>query len=84
MEQILGGVTFALFESVAFLFCVIGNMSVIYVMIRGRNLERKSNVFIISVAICELLFGLFSIPSTMYYVSNCSEHKEIRNIFFLF
>lgn len=76
MEQVLSDVTFALFESVAFLFCVIGNISVIYVMIRGRNLERKSNVFVISVAICELSFGFFSIPSTMYYVSNCREHKD--------
>lgn len=66
--EILVDVLFTLLELVAFVLSVIGNISVIYELIRKKNLKRKSNLFIISIAVCDLGFGLIANPLAIYNV----------------
>ena len=66
--QILIETVFALLEAWAFVFSVLGNFLVIYVMTREKKLRRKSNYYIISVASVDLLVGLFGIPGSIFMV----------------
>lgn len=68
-EESLIEITFTLLEVSAFVFCVFGNSIVIYVMTRQKKLRRKSNYYIISVAVADLLIGLIGIPCSIYMVS---------------
>lgn len=65
---------FILLEALAFVFCVIGNSIVIYVMTREKKLQRKSNYYIVSVAIADILVGLVVIPGSIYMVILLSVH----------
>lgn len=53
------------------LFCcnVIGNAVVIYVISRDRKLKSKSNYHIMSLAVADLIIGLFGIPLGVLAVS---------------
>lgn len=60
-----------IFESVAFIISVLGNSIIIYVLISKRKLSRISNKYILSVAIADLLFGIYVIPLGVVQVSHC-------------
>lgn len=53
----------------AFLFSVFGNFVVICVMTREKKLRKKSNLYIISVAVADLLIGIFGFPFSAYAVN---------------
>lgn len=52
-------------------FCcsIVGNSVVIYVISRDHKLKSKSNYHILSVAVADLLIGLFGIPLGVIAVS---------------
>lgn len=55
-------VTYAVLESLVAIFAVIGNALVITVFYRERRLRRRTNYYIISLALADFLVGLFGIP----------------------
>lgn len=52
-----------------FVLSVLGNAVVIYVISRDKKLKSKSNFHILSVAVADLLIGLFGIPFGVVAVS---------------
>lgn len=62
-------ITFYVLEFIAFSFTVVGNVIVIYVMTRGKKLQRRSNIYILSVAVADLMMGTLVIPITIANVS---------------
>lgn len=62
-------VIFMLLDLCAFVLSVSGNSMVIYVMSRERKLRKKSNYYIISVAMADLLIGVIGIPAILYTVN---------------
>lgn len=77
LGEILIDVLFTLLELVAFVLSVIGNISVIYEMIQEKNLKRKSNLFIISIAVCDLGFGLIANPLAIYNVRKVAREANL-------
>lgn len=67
-SEVLINVIFVLLELVAFVLSVFGNIIVLYVMTREKKLRRKSNFFIISIAVADLLIGLIEIPTSFLNV----------------
>lgn len=57
------------FETVAIVLIVAGNLVVVYVMIYKKKLEKPSHMFIVSVAVADLLIAFISIPEGMLVVS---------------
>ena len=55
-------VPYVLCEVIVALFAVIGNALVILVFYRERRLRRRTNYYIVSLAIADLLVGLLGIP----------------------
>lgn len=66
--RIILGTFFIILAVSAFVLSVFGNFVVIYVMTRERRLRKKSNYYIISVALADLLIGLLGIPFSAYAV----------------
>lgn len=61
--------TFAFIDFLLFIFGVIGNAIVIYVIISDRKLKNKSNYHILSVAVADFLIVLPGIPLSVIAVS---------------
>lgn len=55
-------VPYTICECIVALLAVIGNGMVIYVFRKERRLRRRTNYYIISLAIADLLVGLFGVP----------------------
>lgn len=68
MEFGIAIIAFIILESIACIFSVVGNVIVIYAMTREKKLERKSNIYVLSVAFADLLVALVVIPLTVYNV----------------
>lgn len=62
-------VTLLIFNFAMFLSSVVGNSVIIYVISRDEKLKSKSNYHILSVAVADLLIGLFGIPVSVSSVS---------------
>lgn len=62
-------IAFLALEFVAFFLSVIGNIIVIYVIARSKYAKKRSSIFILSVAVADLLVGLIGIPVAVVYVS---------------
>lgn len=75
-------VAFFTFELIVFLFTVVGNAIVIYVMAQKKNMKRKSNIYILSVAVADLLVGLVVIPLAGLNVSTESYDSDPQ-VFYL-
>lgn len=69
------------FESVVSFVIVTGNLIVIYAMTREKMMDRKSNIYILSVAVADLLMGLINVPMLILNVSfeSLSSHYWIRD-----
>ncbi|XP_023647489.1 neuropeptide FF receptor 2a isoform X2 [Paramormyrops kingsleyae] len=48
-----------------FLVCMVGNGVVCYIVLRSRNMRTVTNVFILNLAISDLLVGIFCMPTTL-------------------
>lgn len=55
-------VPYAVIEILVAFFAVLGNGLVISVFYRERRLRRRTNFYIVSLAVADLMFGLFGIP----------------------
>lgn len=55
-------VAYTILESLVAIFAVIGNALVITVFYRERRLRRRTNYYIISLALADFFVGLFGIP----------------------
>lgn len=55
-------VPYAIMEILVAIFAVFGNGLVIVVFFRERRLRRRTNFYIVSLAVADLMFGLFGIP----------------------
>lgn len=53
---------YTIFEILVALIAIIGNAMVIYVFRHERKLRRRTNYYIVSLAIADLFVGLFGIP----------------------
>lgn len=67
--KIIITIAFFTLEFIAFFLSVTGNVIIIYVMTRDKKLEKKSNNYILSVAVADLLVGLVAIPLGVKNVS---------------
>lgn len=83
-SEALTEIVFVSLEVWAFVFSVVGNSVVIYVMSREKKLRRKSNYYIISVAIADILIGLVGIPCSIYMVKSglliCLQNLTRKNL----
>lgn len=59
---------FIIFELVAILLALGGNLIVAYVMIFKRKLAKSSHKLILSVSLADLLFGIILIPGDLLTV----------------
>nr|QIG38022.1 GnIHR [Hippocampus erectus] len=48
-----------------FLVCLAGNGAVCFIVLRGRNMRSVTNVFILNLAVSDLLVGIFCMPTTL-------------------
>lgn len=55
-------IPYAIMEVLVAIFAVFGNGLVIVVFFRERRLRRRTNFYIVSLAVADLMFGLFGIP----------------------
>lgn len=61
-------------EVVLFVMSVVGNMLVLIVMVREKNLrESPANYYIIAIAVADLVTGVFAIPFYLNGVRKCDE-----------
>ncbi|XP_018592265.1 neuropeptide FF receptor 2-like [Scleropages formosus] len=48
-----------------FLVCMVGNGAVCFIVLRSKNMRTVTNVFILNLAISDLLVGIFCMPTTL-------------------
>ncbi|XP_016302627.1 neuropeptide FF receptor 1 like 1 [Sinocyclocheilus anshuiensis] len=58
-------VSYILSYLLVLLLCVVGNGLVCLVVIRNRNMRSVTNLFILNLAISDLLVGIFCVPTTL-------------------
>lgn len=79
------GIIFMIVDFGLFCCSVVGNAIVIYVISRDKKLKSKSNYHILSVAVGDLMIGLFGIPLGVTAVSFAQISKYLFSfMFYLF
>lgn len=64
---------YVILEAVSFVFCMVGNIAVIYVLVTKKKLSRTSNMYILSTSVADFLIGFFVIPyGIMQVICNSS------------
>ncbi|NWV01871.1 NPFF1 protein, partial [Upupa epops] len=58
-------VMFILAYTFIFLMCMIGNLLVCFIVVRNRQMRTVTNMFILNLAISDLLVGIFCMPTTL-------------------
>ncbi|KAL0183450.1 hypothetical protein M9458_022825, partial [Cirrhinus mrigala] len=58
-------VSYIFFYLLVLLLCVVGNGLVCLVVIRNRNMRSVTNLFILNLAVSDLLVGIFCVPTTL-------------------
>lgn len=56
---------FILAYTFIFLMCMIGNMLVCFIVLKNRQMRTVTNMFILNLAISDLLVGIFCMPTTL-------------------
>lgn len=56
---------FILAYTFIFLMCVIGNVLVCFVVVKNRQMRTVTNMFLLNLAISDLLVGIFCMPTTL-------------------
>lgn len=75
-RQMKLNVPYALVESLVALIAVLGNALVIIVFCRHKKLRKKTNYYILSLAIADVLIGLLGIP---FAVLVSQDEKDLPN-----
>ncbi|CAB1332397.1 unnamed protein product [Coregonus sp. 'balchen'] len=58
-------VVFIVFYLLIFLVCMVGNGVVCFIVLRSKNMRTVTNIFILNLAISDLLVGIFCMPTTL-------------------
>lgn len=58
-------VMFILAYTFIFLMCMIGNILVCFIVVKNRQMRTVTNMFILNLAISDLLVGIFCMPTTL-------------------
>ena len=58
-------IMFALAYMFIFLLCMVGNGLVCLIVVKNRHMRTVTNIFILNLAISDLLVGIFCIPTTL-------------------
>lgn len=69
---------YILTESLIAFTAVIENFLVIFIFLREKKLQKRTNYFIISLAVADFLTGLVGIPSAVMVSSDQSNLKKVR------
>lgn len=48
-----------------FVVCMVGNAVVCFIVLRNKNMRTVTNLFILNLAISDLLVGIFCMPTTL-------------------
>lgn len=56
---------FILAYTFIFLMCMIGNILVCFIVVKNRQMRTVTNMFILNLAISDLLVGIFCMPTTL-------------------
>lgn len=48
-----------------FLLCMVGNALVCFIVLRNRHMRTVTNMFILNLAVSDLLVGIFCMPTTL-------------------
>lgn len=64
-----------------FLVCMVGNGVVCFIVLRSKNMRTVTNLFILNLAISDLLVGIFCMPTTL--VDNIITGTSLRNLTFI-
>lgn len=48
-----------------FLVCMVGNGVVCFIVLRSKNMRTVTNLFILNLAVSDLLVGIFCMPTTL-------------------
>lgn len=65
-----------------FLVCMVGNGVVCFIVLRSKNMRTVTNLFILNLAISDLLVGIFCMPTTL--VDNIITGQNTCFFFILF
>lgn len=82
-RQMKLNVPYALVESLVALIAVLGNALVIIVFCRHKKLRKKTNYYILSLAIADVLIGLLGIPFAVLVSQDENDlpnHSYLRRI----
>ncbi|KAM9325295.1 neuropeptide FF receptor 1 [Gastrophryne carolinensis] len=56
---------FILAYTFIFLMCMIGNILVCFIVLKNRNMRTVTNMFILNLAVSDILVGIFCMPTTL-------------------
>ncbi|MEQ2189519.1 Neuropeptide FF receptor 2, partial [Goodea atripinnis] len=59
-----------------FVVCMVGNGVVCFIVLRSRNMRTVTNLFILNLAVSDLLVGIFCMPTTL--LDNIITERMIR------
>lgn len=69
-----------------FLVCMVGNGVVCFIVLRSRNMRTVTNLFILNLAISDLLVGIFCMPTTLLdniITGQCNASKHMQSLHLL-
>ncbi|XP_077157282.1 neuropeptide FF receptor 2 isoform X2 [Paroedura picta] len=65
LHQTLVAVIFIISYLLIFLLCMIGNGVVCFIVLRSKHMRTVTNLFILNLAVSDLLVGIFCMPTTL-------------------
>uniref|UniRef100_A0ABM5GKK6 Neuropeptide FF receptor 2 n=1 Tax=Pogona vitticeps TaxID=103695 RepID=A0ABM5GKK6_9SAUR len=65
LHQPLIAATFIISYLLIFLLCMVGNGVVCYIVLRSKHMRTVTNLFILNLAVSDLLVGIFCMPTTL-------------------
>ncbi|KAG7238656.1 hypothetical protein INR49_030730 [Caranx melampygus] len=64
-----------------FVVCMVGNGVVCFIVLRSKNMRTVTNLFILNLAISDLLVGIFCMPTTL--VDNIITGQDVKLMQFI-
>lgn len=62
-----------------FLLCMVGNALVCFIVLKNRHMRTVTNMFILNLAVSDLLVGIFCMPTTLVdnlITGECSQWRH--------
>lgn len=65
-----------------FLVCMVGNGVVCFIVLKSKNMRTVTNLFILNLAVSDLLVGIFCMPTTLLdNIITGEQHRTIRSFY---